>query len=65
MLFYTPPMDHSKLPINVTLKVANHSVFCHPLTFQPDPKFISFTHTATGNDLRVTIQVTHANVTGV
>ncbi|XP_062339310.1 plexin-C1 [Osmerus eperlanus] len=56
LLFYTPPMDHSELPINVTLKVANHSVFCRPLTFQPDPKFISFTHTATGNHLRVTIQ---------
>lgn len=56
--FFSHPMEEvqSMQSINVTLKVANESVVCLPLTYHPDPKFISFTSTVTGNNLRVTIQ---------
>lgn len=43
---------------DVLLKVANETLPClAKITYHPDPEFISFTNTKTGDDLRITIQV--------
>ncbi|KAK2883211.1 plexin-C1-like [Channa argus] len=42
---------------SVSLKVANKTVVCSTsFTYYPDPEFISFTSTMTGNNVRITLQ---------
>ncbi|KAF3704949.1 Plexin-C1 Virus-encoded semaphorin protein receptor Precursor [Channa argus] len=42
---------------SVSLKVANKTVVCSTnLTYYPEPEFISFTSTRTGNNVRITLQ---------
>ncbi|KAI7791617.1 putative plexin-C1 [Triplophysa rosa] len=53
--FYTHPYDGSDT-INLVLQVANSTLNCADLTYQPDPVFNGFTTTQLDNDILVIIK---------
>ncbi|KAJ8373373.1 hypothetical protein AAFF_G00265610 [Aldrovandia affinis] len=56
-LHYSAPRTEVKTERDVTvrIKVANETIRCGSLTYQPDPEFTGFSVTPTGDNLRVTI----------
>ncbi|KAM4615225.1 plexin-C1 [Polymixia lowei] len=55
----TPPSEDARetFTSNVSMRVANQTLACLTrITYRPDPQFITFTSTRTGDDLRITIQ---------
>ncbi|KAF7658340.1 hypothetical protein LDENG_00013920 [Lucifuga dentata] len=59
LTYNTPSAEHIHKTFTsaIYLKVANETIDCPTsITYYPNPEFISFTSTRTGDDLRVTIQ---------
>lgn len=61
LTYYTPAAKHiGGFESGVFLKVVNETLDCSTsITYYPDPEFTNFTATRTGNDVRITIEVTH------
>ncbi|KAK1906404.1 hypothetical protein KUDE01_008802, partial [Dissostichus eleginoides] len=56
LTYESPAAAKGVSAVEVFLKVANKSLPCHKMSYHPEPEFISFTSTVTGEDLRITIQ---------
>ncbi|KAG5846057.1 hypothetical protein ANANG_G00145690 [Anguilla anguilla] len=55
--YYTPSVGTgTKRNVTVRLKVANETIACATLTYHPDPEFIRFTTSPSGDDLRITVE---------
>ncbi|KAE8281711.1 Plexin-C1 Virus-encoded semaphorin protein receptor Precursor [Larimichthys crocea] len=56
LTYETPAAPKGISTSTVSLKVANELLPCSTINYYPEPEFISFTSTQTGNDVRITIQ---------
>ncbi|XP_033934707.1 plexin-C1 isoform X1 [Pseudochaenichthys georgianus] len=57
LTYESPAAGKGVSAVKVFLKVGNKSLPCHKtMSYHPEPEFISFTSTVTGEDLRITIQ---------
>ncbi|KAK5848791.1 hypothetical protein PBY51_008483 [Eleginops maclovinus] len=57
LTYDAPAAEKGISAVTVFLKVANESLACSKtISYHPDPEFISFTSTVTGDGLRITIQ---------
>ncbi|TKS91123.1 Plexin-C1 Virus-encoded semaphorin protein receptor [Collichthys lucidus] len=54
--YETPAAPKGISTSTMSLKVANELLPCSTINYYPEPEFISFTSTQTGNDVRITIQ---------
>ncbi|XP_064198102.1 plexin-C1 [Anguilla rostrata] len=55
--YYTPSVGTgTRRDVTVRLKVANETIACATLTYHPDPEFIRFTTSPSGDDLRITVE---------
>ncbi|XP_035281895.1 plexin-C1 isoform X2 [Anguilla anguilla] len=55
--YYTPSVGTgTRRNVTVRLKVANETIACATLTYHPDPEFIRFTTSPSGDDLRITVE---------
>ncbi|XP_035281900.1 plexin-C1-like isoform X3 [Anguilla anguilla] len=54
--YYTPSVGTgTRRDVTVRLKVANETIACATLTYHPDPEFIRFTTSPSGDNLRITV----------
>ncbi|KAG8005809.1 Plexin-C1 [Nibea albiflora] len=56
LTYETPAAPQGIYTSTMSLKVANETLPCSTINYYPEPEFIRFTPTQTGNDVRITIQ---------